>query len=142
MYHSGSGGGGGVLVIFLGPLSRPTGEKGYVSFRERGVLVIFLGPISRPTGEKGYVSFRELGSTGNLSWATIKINWGEGVCIIQGAGWGGVLVIFLGPMLRPNGEKGYVSFRELGSTGNLSWATIETHLGEGVCIIQGAGEYC
>ena len=78
-----------------------------------GVLVIFLGPLSRPTGEKGYVSFRELGSTGNLSWATT----------------------------RPTGEKGYVPFRELGSTGNLSWATIETHWGEGVCIIQGAGEY-
>ena len=51
-----------------------------------GVLVIFLGPLSRPTGERGYVSFRELGSSGNLSWATIEIHWGEGVCIIQGAG--------------------------------------------------------
>ena len=50
------------------------------------VLVIFLGPLSRPTGEKGYVSFRELESTGNLSWATIETHWGEGVCIIQGVG--------------------------------------------------------
>ena len=50
-----------------------------------GVLVIFLRPLSRPTGEKGYISFRELGSTGNLSWATSETHWGEGVCIIQGA---------------------------------------------------------
>ena len=104
-----------------------------------GVLVIFLGPISRPTGEKGYVSFRELGSTGNLSWATTRPTWEKGYMYHSGS-WG-VLVIFLGPLSRPTGEKGYVSFRELRNTGNLSWATIETHWGEGVCIIQGAGEY-
>ena len=51
-----------------------------------GVLVIFLGPLSRPTGEKGYVSFRELVSSGNLSWATLESHWGEGVCIIQETG--------------------------------------------------------
>ena len=51
-----------------------------------GVLVIFLGPLSRPTGEKGYASFMELGSTGNRSWATFETNWEEGVYIIQGAG--------------------------------------------------------
>ena len=37
-----------------------------------GVLVIFLGPLSRPAGEKGYVSFREMGSTGNYFTGTGK----------------------------------------------------------------------
>ena len=103
-----------------------------------GVLVVFLGPLSRPTGEKGYVSFRELGSTSNLSWATTRP---LGRRDMYHSGSWGVLVIFLGPLSRPIGEKEYVSLRERGSTGNLSWVTIETHWGEGVCIIQGAGEY-
>ena len=85
----------------------------YVSFRELGSTGNLSWATMRPTGEKGYVSFRELGIAGNLSWTNTRLT----------------------------GEKGYVSIRELESTGNFSCAAIENNLGEGVCIIQGAGEY-